>query len=77
VRRLTDALSGEAPAPPVTPVAPTALATVIYTSGTTGRPKGVMLSHFALLWNAQASAAIIPPRPDDVFLSILPLAHAF
>jgi long-chain acyl-CoA synthetase len=53
------------------------LATLIYTSGTTGRPKGAMLSHFALLWNAAASARLIPPRRDDVFLSFLPLAHAF
>jgi long-chain acyl-CoA synthetase len=36
-----------------------------------------MLSHHALLWNAEAAAAIVPPRADDVFLSILPLAHAF
>jgi long-chain acyl-CoA synthetase len=36
-----------------------------------------MLSHFALLWNAAASARLIPPRRDDVFLSFLPLAHAF
>jgi long-chain acyl-CoA synthetase len=67
-----------APEPPLPcPAGPRDLATLIYTSGTTGRPKGVMLSHFALLWNAQASAAIIPPRRNDVFLSVLPLAHAF
>jgi long-chain acyl-CoA synthetase len=36
-----------------------------------------MLSHRALLWNAHATAAVIPPRLDDVFLSILPIAHAF
>ena len=77
VRRLADVLAGEGPVPPVASVTPSALATLIYTSGTTGRPKGVMLSHFALLWNAEASATIIPPRPEDVFLSILPLAHAF
>ncbi|HUI19570.1 MAG TPA: AMP-dependent synthetase/ligase [Methylocella sp.] len=52
-------------------------ATLIYTSGTTGRPKGVMLSHFALLWNAATPGEVIPPRSDDVFLSVLPLAHAF
>ena len=74
---LADVLAAETSVPPVVPVAPTALATLIYTSGTTGQPKGVMLSHFALLWNAEATAAIIPPLPDDVFLSILPLAHAF
>jgi len=53
------------------------LATIIYTSGTTGRPKGVMLSHSAILWNAEAITKFIPPLTKDVFLSILPLAHAF
>ena len=68
-----------APAAPPTQhvAAPSDVATFIYTSGTSGRPKGVMLSHRALLWNAQATAAVIPPRRNDVFLSILPLAHAF
>jgi long-chain acyl-CoA synthetase len=56
---------------------PSALATIIYTSGTTGSPKGTMLSHFALLWNAASTAAVIPPREDDIFLSHLPLAHVF
>ena len=58
-------------------LAPGDLATLIYTSGTTGPPKGVMLSHFAILWNAEAITKFIPPLPDDIFLSILPLAHAF
>jgi long-chain acyl-CoA synthetase len=77
VRSLADALA--APADPPSPhlAAPDDLATLIYTSGTTGRPKGVMLSHSALLWNVRAAAEVIPPRRDDVFLSILPLAHAF
>lgn len=56
---------------------PSSLATIIYTSGTTGRPKGTMLSHFALLCNAESTAKVIPPREDDLFLSHLPLAHAF
>lgn len=77
VRKLADILAS-APEPPLPhPAGPGDLAALIYTSGTTGRPKGVMLSHFALLWNVQATAAIVPPRRDDVFLSILPLAHAF
>src|SRR5512143_310058 len=77
VRGLVDVLANTADPPPPYPVKPTDLATLIYTSGTTGRPKGVMLSHFALLWNAQASGALVPPLRNDVFLSILPLAHAF
>lgn len=53
------------------------VATIIYTSGTTGLPKGVMLSHRALLWNADAVTKFIPPVTTDVFLSVLPLAHSF
>jgi long-chain acyl-CoA synthetase len=76
-RRLIDILA-EGSAPPIAWSAPPdSLATLIYTSGTTGRPKGVMLSHRALLLNAEAVATIIPPETNDVFLSILPLAHAF
>ncbi|MGC2827129.1 MAG: AMP-binding protein, partial [Pseudolabrys sp.] len=77
VRGLTEVLTNTAEPPPPHPIKPTDLATLIYTSGTTGRPKGVMLSHFALLWNARASGALVPPLRNDVFLSILPLAHAF
>ena len=54
---------------------PDALATIVYTSGTTGHPKGVMLSHRNILWNAEASLKLIPARPDDRFLSFLPLSH--
>uniref|UniRef100_UPI0035944F5D AMP-binding protein n=1 Tax=Thiocapsa sp. TaxID=2024551 RepID=UPI0035944F5D len=54
---------------------PDALATLVYTSGTTGHPKGVMLSHRNILWNAEASLKLIPARPEDRFLSFLPLSH--
>jgi len=55
------------------------LATVIYTSGTTGKPKGVMLSHYNILHNAYASLSTFSEKVDsnDVFLSFLPLSHAF
>ncbi len=53
------------------------VATIIYTSGTTGRPKGVMLTHSAILWNAEANAKLVPPLTSDIYLSILPLAHAY
>ena len=77
VRNVADILAAAPEPPSPYPATPGDLATLIYTSGTTGRPKGVMLSHAALLWNAQATAAVIPPRGDDVFLSVLPIAHAF
>jgi long-chain acyl-CoA synthetase len=54
---------------------PDTLATVVYTSGTTGSPKGVMLSHRNILWNAHSSLQNTPIYPDDLFLSFLPLSH--
>lgn len=54
---------------------PDALATIVYTSGTTGRPKGVMLSHHNILWNAYSGLRAVPIYPDDYFLSFLPLSH--
>jgi len=56
---------------------PQDVATIVYTSGTTGRPKGVMLTHCGILWNAGATTKFVPPLSDDIFLSLLPLAHAF
>ncbi len=54
-----------------------ALATICFTSGTSGRPKGVMLSHGNIIANVGQCAATGMARPEDVFLSILPLSHMF
>ena len=58
-------------------VQPADLATIIYTSGTTGEPKGVMLTHAALVANMLAGADALDVHQDDVALSFLPLSHAF
>jgi long-chain acyl-CoA synthetase len=50
------------------------LAIVSYTSGTTGFPKGAMLSFRNLLTMALNLHAVDPKRPDDEFVSFLPLA---
>lgn len=51
------------------------LATIVYTSGTTGRPKGVMLSHDNILFNAWGSSHCAVVTHADRFLSFLPLSH--
>ena len=61
----------------VDPVDDHALATICFTSGTAGRPKGVMLSHRNILANVEGCRATGMARPDDVFLSFLPLSHMF
>jgi long-chain acyl-CoA synthetase len=55
------------------------LATIIYTSGTTGRPKGCMLSHGNLLYEARVAIDSLERifDQDASTLLFLPLAHVF
>ncbi len=62
------------PPPLCTPDDPAAL---LFTSGTTGHSKGVLLSHGNLAANVSAGARVLPLTDKDVFLSVLPLHHAY
>ena len=64
---------------PITTADPTpdTLAAIIYTSGTSGTSKGVMLNHRNLCSNIEMIYDLFPVYPSDVFLSILPLSHAY
>jgi long-chain acyl-CoA synthetase len=56
-------------------VAPSDLATLVYTSGTTGPPKGTMITHANVMATMRSLTSLIEIRPDDRFLSFLPLSH--
>ncbi len=58
-------------------IASSDLLEIVYTSGTTGDPKGVLLTHGNLIANIQAIKQTIQVRPDQTFLSLLPLSHLF
>ncbi|MCH8683930.1 AMP-dependent synthetase/ligase [Pedomonas mirosovicensis] len=55
-------------------------ACLIYTSGTGGAPRGVKHHHGAILHNVSGAGHIVRDdfaKTDDVFLSFLPLSHAY
>ena len=56
------------------------LACIIYTSGTGGAPRGVRQHHGAILCNVDGAARVIAEDfgwEKEVFLSFLPLSHAY
>ena len=56
-------------------VKPDDVLTLIYTSGTTGPPKGVQLSHHAIMFGAKSIEEIIVLEPGSRVISWLPSAH--
>ena len=53
------------------------LASIIYTSGTTGEPKGVLLTHSNIAFNAVSAGSFLEIEPDNLMLSFLPMSHIF
>ena len=53
------------------------LAALLYSSGTTGIPKGVMLTHRALIANLLQTAAVLGCTHDDVIIAVLPFFHCY
>jgi acyl-[acyl-carrier-protein]-phospholipid O-acyltransferase/long-chain-fatty-acid--[acyl-carrier-protein] ligase len=58
-------------------VDPQRAAIVLFTSGSEDRPKGVVISHAALLANMAQLQAVIDFGPNDKYFSSLPLYHSF
>ena len=56
---------------------PEEIALVLFTSGSEGKPKGVALSHDAVLANMAQLAAAIDFGPRDKFLNALPMYHTY
>lgn len=58
-------------------VADDAVAAILYTAGTTGRPKGAMLSHRNILWDAGACRQAIEFTENDRIMAVLPMFHSY
>ncbi|WP_407275339.1 AMP-binding protein [Halothiobacillus sp. DCM-1] len=62
----------------LSPVAdPDSAAVILFTSGSEGRPKGVVLSHRAILANIAQIQSVFDLTPADKVLNVLPVFHAF
>jgi long-chain acyl-CoA synthetase len=73
---LMDLVERESPAADVRiAVIPEDIAFLVYTSGTTGSPKGAMILHRNVAFNAEVYRAWMQIGPSDVILGLAPLFH--
>lgn len=79
VHRLAEMIQQARPRASAAPIAMDDVAALQYTGGTTGVPKGAMLSHRNLSYNAQQIASwFVEARPGhEVMLGALPFFHVF
>jgi long-subunit acyl-CoA synthetase (AMP-forming) len=56
-------------------IKPQDVLTLIYTSGTTGHPKGVQLTHEAIVFTARTVQEVVALQPGSRVMSWLPAAH--
>ncbi|MGW2325445.1 AMP-binding protein [Streptomyces sp. NPDC001700] len=76
-RSLRDMLAGTAPEPVVEIDPAEDVAVLPYSSGTTGSPKGVMLTHRSVATNLAQVEAMVPTRPGERVLAVLPFFHVY
>lgn len=69
--------TGEDALPRVDAAAPDEPFTYVYTSGTTGEPKGTVLTHANIVYEAWAMVNAVVVDHTDEQLLVLPLAHIF
>ncbi|MFD3519393.1 4-coumarate--CoA ligase family protein [Streptomyces sp. NPDC058653] len=77
-RSLLDMIGAEpAPAPEVVIDPAEDIAALPYSSGTTASPKGVMLTHRSIATNLAQLDPVMPQRPGDSILAVLPFFHIY
>ena len=68
-------IAGAEPVPEMVAQTHDDICTILYTSGTTGRPKGAIISHGMVFWNAVNLGLPFGVSAETVFLTVLPLFH--
>ncbi|MFE0643235.1 AMP-binding protein [Streptomyces sp. NPDC058877] len=77
IRSLQDFLADTGPVPEGDIDPDRDVAALPYSSGTTGVPKGVMLTHTSIATNLAQLDPVMPMRPGDRILAVLPFFHIY